>query len=157
MARRITGDLPARAPHPGAQLTFTDTDGHRFQLLLTNQTGDPVVLEARHRARARIEDAIRAAKDTGLRNLPLRDFATNAAWLEFVLIAQDLLSWSQSLLLTGDLARAEPKRLRYRLLHLAGRITHSGRRIRLHLPAHWPWASELVAAFTRLRTLPAPG
>ncbi len=144
-------------PHPGAQLTFSDADGHRFQVLLTNQHGDPVALEARHRARARVEDAIRAAKDTGLRNLPFRDFTANAAWLELVLIAQDLVSWAQALLLEGDLARAEPKRIRYRLLHVAGRITRSGRWIRLHLPVRWPWAADLLAAFSRLRALPAPG
>ncbi len=144
-------------PHPGAQLSFSDAEGHRFQVMLTNQHGDAVVLEARHRARARVEDAIRAAKDTGLRNLPFRDFAPNAAWLELVLIAQDLTSWAQALLLEGDLARCEPKRLRYRLLHVAGRITRSGRRLRLHLPARWPWAGALMAAFARLRALPAPG
>jgi Transposase DDE domain group 1 len=144
-------------PHPGAQLTFSDAEGHRFQVLLTNQAGDPVALEARHRARASVEDAIRAAKDTGLGNLPFRELAPNAVWLELVLMAQDLMSWAQSLLLEGDLARAEPKRLRYRLLHVAGRITRSGRRIRLHLPARWPWAAELLAAFARLRALPAPG
>ncbi len=144
-------------PHPGAQLSFRDADGHRFQVLLTNQAGDPVVLEARHRARARVEDAIRAAKDTGLRNLPFREFTANVAWLELVLIAQDLLSWSQTLLLEGALACAEPKRLRYRLLHVAGRITRSGRAIRLHLPERWPWAEALVAAFSRLRALPTPG
>lgn len=144
-------------PHPGAQLTFADAGGHRFQVMLTNQVGDPVVLEARHRARARIEDAIRAAKDTGLRNLPFRDFTANAAWLELVMIAQDLVSWAQALLLEGDLARCEPKRLRYRLLHVAGRITRSGRAITLHLPAGWPWAGALVAAFSRLRALPVPG
>jgi hypothetical protein len=144
-------------PHPGAQLSFTDHQGHRFQVLLTNQAGAPIDVEARHRARARVEDAIRAAKDTGLRNLPFRDFAANAAWLELVLIAQDLTSWAQALLLDGDLARAEPKRLRYRLLHVAGRITRSGRRVRLHLPAGWPWAGALVGAFGRLGALPAPG
>ena len=144
-------------PHPGAQLSFSDADGHRFQVMLTNQEGDAVALEARHRARARIEDAIRAAKDTGLTNLPFRDFAANAAWLELVLVAQDLMSWAQTLLLEGDLARAEPKRLRYRLLHVAGRITRSGRRTRLHLPEGWPWAGALVEAFSRLRALPAPG
>jgi Transposase DDE domain group 1 len=144
-------------PHPGAQLSFTDQGGHRFQVLLTNQAGAPVALEARHRARARVEDAIRAAKDTGLRNLPFRDFAANAAWLELVLIAQDLLGWAQALLLVGDLARCKPKRLRYRLLHVAGRITRSGRRVRLHLPADWPWAGALVGAFRRLGALPAPG
>lgn len=107
--------------------------------------------------RASVEDAIRAAKDMGLSNLPFRDLAPNAAWLELVLVAQDLVSWAQTLLLEGDLARAEPKRLRYRLLHVAGRITRSGRRIRLHLPARWPWAADLLAAFSRLRALPAPG
>ena len=144
-------------PHPGAQLTFTDHDGHRFQVMLTNQAGDPVTLEARHRARARVEDAIRAAKDTGLTNLPFRDFAPNQAWLELVLIAQDLTAWSQALLFDGELARCEPKRLRYRLLHVAGRITRSGRRVRLHLPEGWPWAGALVDAFRRLAALPAPG
>jgi len=143
-------------PHPGAQLSFTDHAGHRFQVLLTNQPGEPVALEARHRARARVEDAIRAAKDTGLGNLPFRDFAANAAWLELVLVAQDLIAWAQALLLAGELARAEPKRLRHRLLHVAGRITRSGRRTRLHLPERWPWAASLVAAFARLRALPAP-
>ena len=144
-------------PHPGAQLSFSDADGHRFQVLLTNQQGDPVALEARHRARARVEDAIRAAKDSGLRNLPFREFAPNVAWLELVLIAQDLTSWAQQLLLEGDLVRAEPKRLRYRLLHVAGRLTRSGRRLRLHLPEAWPWAGALAAAFRRLGALPAPG
>jgi Transposase DDE domain group 1 len=143
-------------PHPGAQFSFTDQDGHRFQVILTNQPGDAVALEARHRARARVEDAIRAAKDTGLQNLPFREFAPNAVWLELVLVAQDLIAWGQRLLLGGELARCEPKRLRYRLLHVAARITRSGRRLRLHLPAHWPWAGALVAAFRRLRGLPAP-
>lgn len=143
-------------PHPGAQLAFTDHDGHRFQTLLTNQVGDPALLEARHRGRARVEDAIRAAKDTGLRNLPFRDFAPNQAWLELVFIAQDLTAWAQALLLDGELARCEPKRLRYRLLHVAGRITHSGRRVWLHLPEDWRWANALVGAFRRLAALPAP-
>ena len=141
-------------PHPGAQLSFTDLDGHRLQVLLTNQDGDPALLEARHRGRARVEDAIRAAKDTGLRNLPFRDFAPNQAWLELVLIAQDLTAWAQALLLNGEHARCEPKRLRYRLLHVAGRITHSGRRVRLHLPKGWRWAKALVCAFQRLHALP---
>jgi hypothetical protein len=144
-------------PHPGAQLSFTDADGHRFQVLLTNQAGDPVALEVRHRARAGVEDAIRAAKATGLRNFPFREFAANAVWLELVLLAQELQFLAQSLLLTGALSRCEPKRLRYRLLHVAGRITRSGRSLRLHLSARWPWAIDLIAAFSRLRALPAPG
>ena len=143
-------------PHPGAQLSFTDHDGHRFQCFITDQAGqDLAALEARHRAHARVEDRIRCARDTGLRNLPFRDFATNEVWLELVLCAQDLLAWAQALLLTGELAKAEPKRLRGRLLHVAGRMTRSGRRVTLHLPRRWPWAEALVAAFGRLRLLPA--
>ncbi len=143
-------------PHPGAQLSFSDADGHRFQTFITNQDGEDVVcLEACHRAHARVEDRIRAAKDTGLRNLPFHARAHNALWLELVLIAQDLTSWTQTLTLTGDLARAEPKRLRYRLLHIAAKLTRSGRRMRLHLPADC-WAEALVAAFARLRALPTP-
>jgi len=144
-------------PHPGAQLSFTDENGHRFQVLLTNQEGDAALLEVLHRARAGVEDAIRMAKDTGLRNFPFREFAANAVWLELVFMAQELTFWAQSLLLDGDLARCEPKRLRYRLFHIAGRITRSGRRLRLHLPARWPWAADLITAFSRLRALPAPG
>jgi hypothetical protein len=88
-------------PHPGVQLSFTDHEGHRFQVMLTDQEGDPVVLEARHRARARVEDAIRAAKDSGLRNLPFRDLSANAAWCELVQIAQELTHWAQALLSGG--------------------------------------------------------
>ena len=102
-----------------------------------------------------VEDRIRCGKDTGLRNLPFRAFAANAAWLELVLIAQDLLAWTQRLLLTGELARCEPKRLRYRLLHVAGRLTRHARRRRLHLP-RWPWSNEFLDAFERLRALPQP-
>jgi hypothetical protein len=142
--------------HPGAQLSFTDHDGHRFQAILTDQPGPVAEIERRHRARARVEDHIRNDKDTGLRNLPFRDFEHNRVWLALVLIAHDLLCWTQRLLLTGELANAEPKRLRYRLLHVAARLAFSGRQARLRLQATWPWASDLAAAFARLKALPAP-
>ncbi len=143
-------------PHPGAQLSFTDHDGHRFQAILTDQDGSEIaVLERSHRARARVEDRIRAAKDCGLTNLPFRDFDANAVWLELVLCAQELLFCCQTLCLDGELARCEPKRLRYRLLHTAGRLAFHARRGLLRLPATWPWAGELAAAFARLAALPA--
>jgi hypothetical protein len=140
--------------HPGAQLRFTDHDGHRFQVFVTDQP-DPnlAVLELRHRQRARIEDRIRAAKATGLRNLPFDLMRRNAVWLELVLAAQDLTCWTQALLLDGPLAVAEPKTLRYRLLHVAARIVRHARRTILRLQASWPWAVELAQAFTRLRSL----
>jgi hypothetical protein len=143
-------------PHPGAQLSFTDHDGHRFVATLTDLDGDPVELERLHRARASAEDRIRAAKQTGLDNLPFRDFNHNAVWLELSLIAQDLTAWTQHLTLDGELARCEPKTLRYRLLHTAGRLAFHARRATLRLPRTWPWAHQLAAAFARLAALPPP-
>jgi Transposase DDE domain group 1 len=141
--------------HPGAQLRFSDHDGHRFQVFLTDQADpDIAALELRHRQRARVEDRIRAAKATGLQNLPFDRWRRNAVWLELVLAAQDLCCWTQALLLDGELARAEPKTLRYRLLHVAARIVRHARRLILRLQATWPWAAELAGAFARLRALP---
>jgi len=141
-------------PHPGAQLTFTDADGHRFQVFVTDQTDpDIAYLEALQRGRGRAEKLICNAKDTGLANLPSAGMAINAAWLTTALIAHDLLAWTRLVALDGDLARAEPKRLRYCLLHAAGVVARSGRRTRLRLAAHWPWAEELVAAFSRVNNL----
>ena len=68
--------------HPGAQLRFTDHDGHRFQVFLTDQP-DPELarLELRHRQRARIEDRIRAAKATGSRTCrSTAGAATTSGW-----------------------------------------------------------------------------
>jgi hypothetical protein len=141
--------------HPGAQLRFSDHDGHRFQVFLTDQTDpDLARLELRHRQRARVEDRIRATKATGLANLPFDLLRRNAIWLELVLAAQDLTCWTQALLLNGPLAVAEPKTLRYRLLHVAARIVRHARRLILRLQASWPWAVELAGAFARLRALP---
>jgi Transposase DDE domain group 1 len=141
--------------HPGAQLRFTDHDGHRFQVFFTDQPdGDLACLELRHRQRARVEDRIRAAKATGLQNLPFDRWRRNRVWLELVLAAQDLTVWTQALLLDGDLAVAEPKTLRYRLLHVAARIVRHARQVILRLQRSWPWAVQLAQAFTRLRALP---
>jgi hypothetical protein len=142
--------------HPGAQLTFTDHDGHRFQAILTDQDGEIAEIERRHRARAHVEDHIRNDKDTGMRNLPFKEFEHNRVWLQIVQIAHDLLIWMKRLLLTGGLARCEPKRLRYRILHVAGRLAFHARTATLRLQAGWPWATELTRAFERLAALPAP-
>ena len=144
-------------PHPGAQLSFSDSGGHRFQVILTNQKGSRIArLEQVHRQRAAVEDSIRCAKASGLRNLPFRSYAMNAAWLELVLMGIDLLSWTKRLLLRGtDLAACEPKSLRYRLLHVAGRIASHAGGVKLRLPRSWPWAETLAAAFTRLQALPS--
>jgi Transposase DDE domain group 1 len=144
-------------PHPGAQLSFTDHDGHRFQAILTDQPdADIAYLEARHRGHARVEDRIKAGKDTGMDKLPFRDFAMNEVWLELSLIAQDLTASTKALALHADLAACEPKRLRYRLLHVAGRLAFHARQAILHIDRDWPWATELAAAFARLAALPPP-
>ncbi|MGX7669202.1 IS1380 family transposase [Plantactinospora sp. DSM 117369] len=146
-------------PHPGAQLSlFEERDGWRYTAIVTNtQAGALQWLEARHRAHARVEDRIRCAKDTGLRRLPSREFAINQAWRVAAAIAADLICWLQLHALDGDLATAEPKRLRYRLLHTAARIVHGQRRRRVRNPATWPWAEQITAAFTRITAIPAPG
>ena len=76
-------------------------------------------------------------------------------WLQIVMLAHDLIVWAQALVLDGEIAKAEPKRLRYRLLHVAARLAFSSRRAKLHLQDTWPWAAELVAAFDKLKALPA--
>jgi hypothetical protein len=143
--------------HPGAQLSFTDHDGHRFQAILTDQPcPDIQALELHHRQRARVEDHIRNDKDTGLRNLPFRDFEHNRVWLALTRIAHDLICWTQRLLLEGELARCEPKRLRYRLLHVAARLCFHARAATLRIHNTWPWAHDLTNAFWRLKALPMP-
>jgi hypothetical protein len=145
-------------PHPGAQLTlFEERDGWRYHAFVTNTTtGQLAYLEARHRAHARVEDRIRHAKVSGPGRFPSRDFAINTAWLAAVAIAADLVAWFRLLALGGQLARAEPKALRYRVLHVPARLAHGGRRRRLRIPTTWPWVDDIVAAFARIAAIPLP-
>jgi hypothetical protein len=144
-------------PRPGAQLTFSDIHGYRFQAFATStRTGQLAALEARHRAHARAGDRIRTGKDTGYGRFPSRHFQINAVWLELALTAADLIAWAQTMLLNGGLATAEPRKLRYQLLHTAARITRGQRRTWIRTGQTWPWASDLAAAFTGLALLPAP-
>ncbi|MEU5095092.1 IS1380 family transposase [Streptomyces sp. NPDC020996] len=148
-------------PHPGAQLSLFDQDeGLRHQVFLTDTPysggGSAQFLEVRHRGHATVEDHIRCGKTTGFGRFPSRHFAINSAWLELSLAAIDLLAWMRVLLLDGELAAAEPKKLRYRLLHVAARLTRGGRRLRLRIPQTWPWRNELAMAFHRLAALPRP-
>jgi hypothetical protein len=145
-------------PHPGAQLTFTDLDGHRFQCFITDQTDEDIAaLEATHRQHAQVEDRVKTLKATGASFLPFHSFQANAVWLELALCAHDVMVWTQLLTLDGEHRVCEPKRLRYRILHVAGQLTRHARRITLHLPADWPWAGAILRAFKRLQALPAHG
>jgi hypothetical protein len=145
-------------PHPGAQLRVTDVDGHRITAFVTNTTrGQLADLELRHRRRARAEDRIRCAKDTGLANLPLHDFAQNQIWCALVALAADLTAWMQTLSLTGhDARRWEPKRLRHRLLAIPARYAATGRRRLLHLAAGAPFTALALQALVALTRLTAP-
>jgi hypothetical protein len=144
-------------PHPGAQLRLTDHDGWRITCFATNTRGPGWTLdtlEVRHRQRARAEDRIRCAKDTGMRNLPFHGYNHNQIWLEIVALATDLLAWTQTLAF-GDhepARRWEPKRLRLRILAVAGQIVRTSRRRRLRLPRDWPWNHLIDTAWTRLHT-----
>ena len=150
--------LRKERPHPGAQLRFTDSDGHRVTGFITD-TPDGVVpgqlagLELRHRQHARVEDRIREAKATGLRNLPFHSFDANTAWLEIVMTATDLVAWAKLIGFADhpDLARCEIDTFRYRVLHVAARITRGGRRTRLHIDATWRWATAIATAWIRIR------
>jgi len=145
-------------PHPGAQLSFTDLDGHRFQCFITDQDDEDIAkLEVTHRQHAQVEDRIKTLKTTGASYLPFHAFQANAAWLELALAAHDVMVWTQLLTLEVEHQTCEPKRLRYRILHVAGQLTHHARRTTLHLPADWPWTAAILQAFQRLQALPAPG
>ena len=150
-------------PHPGAQLRLTDPDGHRYTAFATNtRPGGPgrqlADLELRHRRRARAEDRIRAAKDTGLTNLPLHELDQNRIWQAIVALACEIIAWTQLLAFTEHPARRwEPKRLRLRIFSLPAQIVRHARRVVLHLPAHAPWAGLAIDGLDRLRAPAAPG
>jgi Transposase DDE domain group 1 len=159
-------DWPARTrlicrrerPHPGAQLSFTDLDGHRFQCFITDQSDPDIAqLEATHRQHAVVEDRVKTLKATGANYLPFHSFQANATWFELALCAHDIMIFTQLLCLEGEHQISEPKRLRYRILHVAGQLTRHARRTTLHLPADWPWTSAILNAFGRLQALPQPG
>ena len=149
-------------PHPGAQLTlFEAEDGWRYSLWVTNLPAslrgwraNPAYIDAAHRVHARVEDRIRTGKDTGIGHFPSESFAINTAWFSVSLIAATLLAWLRLLALDGQLARAEPKTLRYRILHAAARLVRGGRRRKLKIPRTWPWADAIVTAWTRITALP---
>lgn len=145
-------------PHPGAQLRFTDIDGKRVTAFATNTPkGQLADLELRHRRRARCEDRIRIAKDTGLANLPLQGFDANRIWCAIVMLAGDLLAWMQTLALHDHPARRwEPKRLRHRLLTIPAILARTGRRMKLHLKDAAPFADLACTGWTRLVALAPP-
>lgn len=143
-------------PHPGAQLRFDDVDGYRLTAFVTNAVrGQLADLELRHRRRARCEDRIRIAKDSGLRNLPLHGFDQNRIWCALVMLATDLTAWTQLLAFTPahPARRWEPKRIRLRLFTIPATLARHGRQVRLHIKNTAPWADLVVTGHKRLTQL----
>jgi hypothetical protein len=150
--------LRAERPHPGAQLRFTDADGHRITAFITDIPdgvipGQTAGRELQHRQHARVEDRIREAKATGLRNLPCRGFAENTAWLHALLTATDLVCWAKILgfIDTPMLAHAEIATFRYRVLHVAARITRSARHVHVRIDRTWEHAAAIAEGWHRIR------
>lgn len=146
-------------PHPGAQLRFTDAAGWRLTCFVTNtRRGQLADLEVRHRRRARCEDRIRAAKATGMTNLPFHDFDKNQIWLALVELAADLTAWTQLLALTGTDARTwEIKRLRLRLWAAAARLARHARTRRLRYDQQHRWTPVLITGLHQLEGYHASG
>jgi hypothetical protein len=138
-------------PTPGSQLALlTLYDFHAF---ITDRDGETLVLEADHRRHAEIENAIRDLKyGVALNHLPSGRFAANGAWLAVQVMAHNLARWTARLGLGAGIVTT--KTLRRRLFAVAGRLTRSARRVRLHLPARWPWSIEFRTALARLRAIP---
>jgi hypothetical protein len=93
-------------------------------------------------------------KDTGIGRFPSHEFKVNQAWLTAAMIAQTLLAWLKQLALDGYLAKAEPRTLRYRILHAAARLVRGGRRRRWKFAANWPWTEAIARAWQRICALP---
>lgn len=150
--------LRKERPHPGAQLRFTDADGMRVTAFITDTApgliaGQLAGLELRHRQHARVEDRIRDSKASGLANFPCHSFDANAAWLDIILAANDLVAWTKLIGFTDQpaIARCEITTFRYRVLHVAARVTRGARQLRLRIDATWRWATAIATAWQRIR------
>ena len=133
-------------PTPGSQLAlFASYSYHGF---ITDREGETLELEADHRRHAEIENAIRDLKyGVGLNHLPSGRFAANGAWLAVQVLAHNLARWTARLGLGEQIVTT--KTLRRRFFSLAGRLTHSARRLTLHLPQRWPTSGMPPGRFRR--------
>jgi hypothetical protein len=139
-------------PTPGSQLAlFTTWDYHAF---VTDRTGDMLEIEADHRRHAIVEQSIAELKSAGLAHLPSSRFMANAAWLALAVLAHNLTR-AVGLLAGGSLRRATATTLRRAIFTMPGRLVRSGRRRRLRLPEHWPWAEQFTTALAAITAIPA--
>ena len=136
--------------HPGAQQSLFPSSEFRYWGHFTDGDGDPVDLDVHMRAHAHIEDHIRRLKDSGASRFPFVDIDANRAWLAVVCFADALVRWFQQLCLTGPLAVAEPKTLRWDLWHAPARLVHRARRRIVRILEGWPSTDTLLAAYQRI-------
>lgn len=139
---------------PGEQAELGGDANWRYGAFATNTTtGQAQFLDARHRTQAHVEDKMKESKACGAERLPSKDYARNSAWLQLVTLAVSLLAWLRLIALDGELARAEPKMLRFRIFSAPARhIVHARHRI-LKIPPGWAWAEHLTTAWTRIHAL----
>ena len=167
-------------PTPGSQLALlVDWSYHGF---ITDMEGDPVILDAWHRAHANCENAIKDLKyGVGLNHLPSGRFGANAAWLGLNVIAHNLSRWSVRIggigttptakaaapddpPAIGDSGDDQPTgrnrksfvttdTLRRCYLAIPGRLATSARQLSLHLPARWPWAEQFNHMLDAIRSV----
>ena len=147
--------IARRTPRaPGEQATLGQDPNWRYGAFATNTaTGQVQYLDARHRTQAHVEDRIKELKACGATRLPSTSYARNSAWLQLAAHAVTVLSWLRLLALDGDLALAEPKALRFRLLAAPARYVRHARTRVLKIPTGWAWATHVADAFERLRAL----
>jgi hypothetical protein len=125
----------------------------RHHAFITNRTDAIEVVDAEHRQHAQVELVIRDLKDQALAHFPSGHYSANSAWTVIACLAHNLARWTTLLGLTDPTPRAAAT-TRRRLFALPGRLTTSGRRQTLHLPARWPWQTDFIEALTRIRALP---
>lgn len=136
--------------HPGAQTSLFPSLEFRFWGHYTDQAGTPAEADVRMRAHAHVEDHIRRLKASGLERFPFTDLDANRAWMALVCFAADLVRWFQLLCLTGPLAKAEPKTLRWQLWHTPARVVRRARQTVVRILEHWPDSDRLLAAYRRI-------
>jgi Transposase DDE domain group 1 len=139
--------------HPGAQQSLFPSQCYRYWGHYTDADGDPVELDRHMRAHAHVEDNIRRLKDSAANRFPFCDFDANAAWLAVACMADSVVRWFQQLCLSGPLAAAEPKTLRWSLWHTPARIVRRARHQIVRILDNWPTATIVLDAYHRIELI----
>lgn len=153
--RLVVRRIPELNPKaPAGQGTLLDQ--YRFHAFFT--TTDPadldtVAADKTHRQHAIIEQVNADRKDSALAHLPSGHFGANSAWLVAAVMAYNLTR-AAGILASGAFAKARTATVRRKLIHVAARIATSARRIRLRLPAGWPWQHEWERLFAAVHAPP---